>query len=201
MIILRKACLRKACFMWPAVRAWLPAGVRGLVLCSLLGGVLSGLGACGFALRQPVSLSFQTLAVRSASTDTPMVKTLLAGLARQEGLKLVPVSARPQVVLEVLTDTEEKLVRTLSVAGQVREVELRQRFRFTAQDAQGEFLIPPVELIRTRDMSYNERDALAKQVEQDEILEALRQDLLAQVMRRLSSLRISSSCPKNSTSC
>ena len=70
----------------------------------------------------------------------------------------------------------------------MREVQLRVRLRFRVATPGGKLLLPPSDLLLTRDMSYNETDALAKQQEEALLFRALDEDIVAQVLRRLASL-------------
>ena len=49
----------------------------------------------------------------------------------------------------------------------------------------GRELVPPTELLLTRDMSYSEAFALAKAQEEAELLTAMQDDIVQQVLRRL----------------
>ena len=73
-------------------------------------------------------------------------------------------------------------------AGQVREFTLRQRLRFRARTPAGRVLIPETELVLSRDMSYNETDALAKEQEEAMLYRAMQVDIVDQLMRRLAAL-------------
>ena len=74
-------------------------------------------------------------------------------------------------------------------AGQVRELELRVRFRFSLSSAQDRELIAPTELLQIRSLSYIERDALAKEQEEEQLYRAMQDDIVAQVMRRFAAVR------------
>ena len=55
----------------------------------------------------------------------------------------------------------------------------------------GQLLLPASDLLQTRDMSYNETAALAKQQEELLLYRAMEDDIVAQVLRRLSSIKLS----------
>ena len=50
---------------------------------------------------------------------------------------------------------------------------------------------PPADLLLTRDMSYSETSALAKAQEELLLYRAMEDDIVAQVLRRLSSIKLS----------
>ena len=72
-----------------------------------------------------------------------------------------------------------------TAAGQVRELQLRVRFEFQLTSPGGRLLIPPTELLLSRDMSYSESVALAKAQEEAELVAAMQADIVQQVLRRL----------------
>ncbi len=97
----------------------------------------------------------------------------------------------PQVdaVLDILTDQREKSVVGSTAAGQVREFQLRLRFRFKLSTPRGKELIPESEILLQRDISYSESIALSKQEEEAELYRDMQTDVVQQVLRRLASVR------------
>jgi LPS-assembly lipoprotein len=60
------------------------------------------------------------------------------------------------------------------------------RFRLVRPD--GQELIAPSEIVQSRDMSYSETAALAKEQEEATLYRAMQSDIVAQVMRRLAAV-------------
>jgi LPS-assembly lipoprotein len=77
-----------------------------------------------------------------------------------------------------------------TAAGQVRELQLRARLNFRLRTPQGRELIPATEILLSRDISYSETAALAKEQEEDFLFRAMQGDIVDQVLRRLASVRI-----------
>ena len=77
----------------------------------------------------------------------------------------------------------------LDVEAGAGEVQLRLKFNFRAQTPAGRVLVPTAELLLTRDMSYNERDALAKEQEEQLLYRAMQDDIAMQVLRRLAAVK------------
>jgi LPS-assembly lipoprotein len=67
----------------------------------------------------------------------------------------------------------------------VREVQLIYRYAFRVIDRSGTDLIAPANIVLTRDLSYDEANALAKASEEDLIWRDMMNDLSQQVMRQL----------------
>jgi LPS-assembly lipoprotein len=99
--------------------------------------------------------------------------------------------AQAETVFDSLGDAREKTVAASTAAGQVREVQLRVRLRFRVASPSGLLLLPASDLLLTRDMSYNETAALAKQQEELLLYRAMEDDIVAQVLRRLASVKLS----------
>lgn len=152
---------------------------------------LTALAGCGFELRREPELPFKTLALTGFQPDSP----LAAGLRRQ--VKRTPVQllddpARAQVVLEVLHEHRDRTVVASTSVGQVREWQLRLNFDYLIRTADGELLVPKVELRLARDMNYTETTALAKEQEAANLYGAMHSDAIAQVMRRLAAVKVQS---------
>jgi LPS-assembly lipoprotein len=94
------------------------------------------------------------------------------------------------VVLQALDDIREKSVVASTSAAQVREFQLRLKFNFRATTPSGRELIPRVELLLTRDLSYTEVQALAKENEEAELYREMIADVVAQVLRRLAAIQV-----------
>ena len=155
---------------------------------ALLLAALAVVGGCGFQLRRAPQLAFGSIALVGFASDSPLADELRARLAEST---LVPAHpARAGVVLQALNDTRERVVVASTAAGQVRELQLRVRFRFRVSTPAGRELLPPAELLLTRDMSYSESIALAKEQEQAQLYRAMDEDIAAQVLRRLASVRL-----------
>jgi LPS-assembly lipoprotein len=80
------------------------------------------------------------------------------------------------------------VVAGITAAGQVRELTLRSSFTFRVRRADGTELIAPTALGQSREMSYAENDALAKEHEQQFLIRTMHQDIARQVLRRLAAL-------------
>jgi len=149
------------------------------------------LSGCGFALRQPPHFAFSTIYI-GASPGSSLGKELRRNIGFSDGLSVVEDAGRidsAQVVLDVLADQREKVVVGLNASGQVREFQLRTRFRFKLRTPQGKELIPETELLQQRDISFNESAVLAKEAEENLLYREMQTDLVQQLMRRLAAVK------------
>jgi LPS-assembly lipoprotein len=158
---------------------------RTLLTGSLLG---LGLAGCGFELRRPPVMPFRTILLTGFNSRSPLADELRRTLAEVTGV--VDTAATAEVVLHALQDTRERSVVVSTAAGQVREMQLRVRFRFELSTPNERQLLAPVELLQTRDMSYNETAALAKEQEENQLYRVMQGDIVQQVMRRLAAVHI-----------
>jgi LPS-assembly lipoprotein len=143
---------------------------------------------CGFQLRQAPQFAFRTIYVGGAP-NSALVQDIRRGIATARDITIVADPNAAQVILDVLLDRREKVVVGLNATGQVREFQLRTRFRFRVHTPQGKELIPMVELVQQRDIGFTETTALAE--EQGELLlyRDMQQDIVQQLMRRLAAIQ------------
>ena len=158
---------------------------RRSVACSLAAIVLAG---CGFELRRAPTLRFRTIRLTGFRPGSPLAEELMRNIAASQTTRVVESAAQAEVVLEALLDAREKGVVATTASALVREVQLRARFNYVLRASDGRELAVPVEMRLLRDMSYNERDALAKEEEEGFLYRAMQADIVAQVMRRLAAL-------------
>jgi LPS-assembly lipoprotein len=142
---------------------------------------------CGFALRGTPSLPFRTVAMTGFAPRSPLGTELRHRL--EQGAEVLDAPARAEAVLQALNDSREKTVVATTSTGQVREVQLRVRFKFLLSTPGGKLLLPASELLLTRDMNYLESAALAKEQEEITLYRAMDADIAGQVLRRLSALK------------
>jgi LPS-assembly lipoprotein len=161
------------------------ASLRWLLLAFLL----TGLGACGFALRGAPTFVFETVAV------TPERSGGVAGeLSRVLGSRVRPAitpegATPPDVIIDVLGDSRQKVVMGMTAAGLVREFELRLTVNFSVRTPQGKVLLQPTTIYLQRTVSFNETAMLAKETEDIYLNRDMQTDAVQQIMRRLSAIK------------
>ena len=101
-----------------------------------------------------------------------------------------PQGAAGQVVMTVLVDQRERVVVGQTAVGQVRELQLRSRFRFRLRTASERQLLDDTELLLERDISFTETAALAKEAEEALLFRDMQADIVQQVMRRLAAVKL-----------
>jgi len=166
--------------MWSSERRLL-LGAGGALLTATLAG-------CGFKLRQPARVSFSSIALVGFARRSPLADELKRQLQRQ--VQVLETPDKAEVVLQSLDDVREKSVVASTAAAQVRELQLRVKFNFRVRTPGGRELIPRAELLVSRDLSYSETAALAKEAEEADLFREMQSDVVAQVLRRLASVNV-----------
>ena len=152
--------------------------------------VLAGaaLSACGFELRRAPELNFRTVQLIGFKPHSPLADELRQSIGSSQTTTVVEAAAQAQVQLEALADARDKSVVASTATGQVREIQVRARLTFRLRTPAGKELIAPTEIALSRDMSYSESVALAKEQEEALLYRAMQSDIVAQVMRRLAAV-------------
>ena len=148
-----------------------------------------GLSACGFELRRAPELRFKTVQLVGFKPHSTLADELRRSIAGSTTTRVVEAASQAEVVLEAFADSRDKGVVASTTAGQVREVQLRALLNFRLRTPAGKELIAPTEIALSRDMTYNERDALAKEQEEEQLYRAMQSDIAAQVLRRLAAVK------------
>lgn len=150
--------------------------------------VTAALTGCGFHLSATPPLPFQTLyidAPRYASFAGELKRYIASG----DQPKLMARPEEAQVVLQVLSETQEVQILSLTAAGQVAEYQLRYRVAFRLHDNANKDWIPLDEISLRRDLTYDNQAVLAKENEQALLYQSMREDAVRQVMRRMALAR------------
>lgn len=147
------------------------------------------LGGCGFKLRGKQNYAFETIAV------TPEKGAAVASeLSRYLGDMVRPVAPAaggvpPEVIVDILGETREKVIVALNASGQVREYQLRITVRFRMRTSQGQDLIEPTDILQERDVSFNESAVLAKEAEEALLYRDMQSDIVQQLLRRIAAVK------------
>jgi LPS-assembly lipoprotein len=142
-------------------------------------------------LRQAPNFAFNSIYVM-ATDNSAFGAALKRSITSNDKVQVITDAkqiASAQVVLEMLGDQREKVVLSMSPAGQVLEFQLRLRIKFRLRSADGKELIPATEIMQQRDFSYNESAALGKEVEENLLYRDIQSDVVQQVMRRLAAVQ------------
>lgn len=153
----------------------------------LLAVSLLTLAACGFHLRGMTELAFKTIHIQE-SNKTAIGKDLRRSLA-SSGVKLVTAPEEAELHLELMGETTEKRILSLSGGGKVREYELIYRVTLRLRDAASELWGAPQVVEVRRDYSYDDTQLLAKEGEEARLYKDMHNDAAREIMRRLNAIK------------
>ncbi|GGX46059.1 LPS-assembly lipoprotein LptE [Undibacterium squillarum] len=168
------------------MRQWISARCLRLLLSLTAASML--LAACGFHLREPVALPFSSIYI-----GLPVTSPLAAELKRQirstSPAQISDTRQSAQVVLEVLSEKRDKQILSLNSQGRVREYKLIYDFSFRVRTPDGKELMDTVNIQLSRTLTFNEAQVRAKEAEEALLFRDMQNDLVQQVLRRLSVLK------------
>ena len=146
------------------------------------------LAGCGFELRKAPVFAFKSLAVPGNSA---FVNALRRQFRAAGNVELVPAEEqqRADAVLEVLSENRGSAVLSTNSAGQVRELQLRLAMRIRLRTPGGKELLGPTLIEQSRDITYNETAALAKESETELLYRDMQSDIAQQTLRRLAAVK------------
>lgn len=146
------------------------------------------LTACGFQLRGSSDLPFETLYIalpESSELHAQLTRTVQAS----SKTRVVGSAAEAQAVFAVTADNQSKNILSLSSAGRVREYELVRTFAFRVHDARGQELVPAGQIVLRREISFADDQILSKENEEALLRRDMQNDLVQQLLRRLSAAK------------
>lgn len=150
---------------------------------ALLALAAAAVAGCGFELRRPERLPFSRLALTGFQPRSPLAEALRQALPSQ--VRVVAGPGEAEMVLVAIEERFDKTVAASTAGGQVREFRLRVTLRFRLDKPDGSPQLGETRLELTRDMSYSETAALAKQAEEAGLVREMRADLAQQLLHML----------------
>lgn len=147
---------------------------------------LAMLGACGFRLQgqAPLAEKWRVLEIRAVDEQSDFVRAIRRGL---QGAK-VRIETGAPAVLSIERDELIERVASVSARNVPREYELTYIVRFSVRLGD-EQRVQAEDVRVSRDFSFDERIALAKDREREQLRAALAEEAAVIVLQRLASLR------------
>lgn len=160
---------------------------RRLALAAMLAvAAAATLAGCGFQRRIAQPLNYERIALSGFADRSTMADEIRRALPSTA--HIVPNMLESQVVIEAVEDTQKTTVEASTAFGQVRELELHVKLRYRVLDPNGTELLPLADVERFRDMTYDEKDALAKDTELKSLYRDMQSDMAYQLIRVLSAV-------------
>jgi LPS-assembly lipoprotein len=170
--------------------------LKGDLVCLLptafcLAATLFMVAACGFQLRGTATLPFSSIYVQAPPTSvlaTQLKRAVLAG----SGTRIAEQPGEAEVILQIMSELQEKQILSLSGGGRVSEFQLRYRVSFRLTDSKNREHIPASEIVLRRDYSFTDDQALSKESEEALLYRDMRNDAVGQLVRRLQAAKLKS---------
>jgi len=159
---------------------------RRIALAVLAVAAAAALAACGFHRRIAQPLNYERIALSGFADRSTMAEEI--GRALPPTAHVVSSVLASQVVIEAIEDSQKTTVEASTAFGQVRELELHVKLRYRVLDPNGTELLPLADIERFRDMTYDEKDALAKDTEQKALYRDMQSDMAYQLVRVLAAV-------------
>jgi LPS-assembly lipoprotein len=147
--------------------------------------------ACGFQLRgsgAQSNIPFKTIYL-SVPESSPLGVELRRNLRVVGETRVVSDPKEAEAIVDVLSESRDRVISALNTQGRVREFTLIYRMRFRVRDNANHELIPPSDIAVKREISYNESQAIAKEKEEELLYRDMQTDLVQQILRRLAALK------------
>ena len=161
-----------------------------LFLALILAATLTG---CGFHLRGAGSSNLPYKTMHIALPDTADVNIWLQRYINASGsTEIVTDPKAAEAIFQQLGDSRQKTILSVNAQGRVREFRLQLNYTFRVVNQQGQVLVAPNEINLSRDISFDDSNILAKDLEENLLWRDMNSDLVNQIMRRLSIIK-----PKN----
>jgi len=156
--------------------------VRRLASALLLASSLLTAAGCGFHLRGSTQIPFKNLHVQVAETSGFGIE--LKRALRANDVPLRETAKGADANLAILSEIREKKIQSLGGQGRVREYQLIYRVGYSLTSEKG-IITPPTQILITRDISFNDAAALAKEAEEALLYRDMQSDAVQQLLRRL----------------
>jgi LPS-assembly lipoprotein len=155
-----------------------------LVFAVILAAALAG---CGFHLRGTNSGNLPYKSLYISLPETAEVRIWLERYVKATGNTEITEDAKTaEAIFQQLSDSRQKTILSVNAQGRVREYRLQMTYRFRVINAKGQTLVPSNEISLMRDVSYDDSNVLAKDLEEGLLWRDMSSDLVNQIMRRLS---------------
>jgi LPS-assembly lipoprotein len=156
---------------------------RWIVVVALL------LSACGFHLRGAYSLPFDTIYI-ALPESADLRAVLKRNIEASSQARVVDSAGEAQAILSVVADTPVKKILSLNSAGRVREYQLTRNFAFKVSNPKGGDFLPLSAISISREMTFDDSAVLSKEAEEVLIWRDIQNDLVQQLLRRLSTAHL-----------
>lgn len=158
----------------------------GFAVCSWLAMACLLLAACGFHPRGMSEVTFKTISIQgnSLSMSRELRQTL-----KSNGIRLLDYQDDAALLFEMINESNEKRILSLSGGGTVREYELVYKVTFRTRLPNNPIWSEPQTVQSRRNFSYDDKALLAKLDEENKLNADMHSEVVREIMRRLSAIK------------
>ena len=151
-----------------------------LLLCLTL------LSSCGFKLRGNFEMSAALSEISVESDDRLLKEELTTRLEKSGSTGVASKAGTP--TLSVLTSDYERIVRTTDSDGLATGYDFTYTINYLVNDGNGGILQPQAKVVQRRTLQYDPAEQLQAKQEEEFLVEQMREEIVLQVMRKLSTI-------------
>ncbi len=152
----------------------------------LIACLIAGLSACGFHLRGPSEIPFESIFIEG---NTLVISKDLKKSLNTSQVIILDSAKDAELRLELVGEENEKRILSLGGEGTVNEFELYYRVHYRTKLI-GQATWNEVQTVEARrDYTYSDANLLAKQNEEKALNKGMQQAVVNSMMRRLSALK------------
>ena len=152
-----------------------------LLACSLF------ISACGFHIRGPMQLSFNTLSLQGSNLIT--ARELKQSL-EMNGIKYVNNVEDADLTIEILSESNDKRISAIGSDGKVSEYSLTYQIMFRTRLAGDPEWSEPKTVQAIQSLSFSDAAILSKANEEVMLINEMHKDALRELIRRLSAIKV-----------
>ena len=156
--------------------------ILGIVLMSSL-----LLSACGFQLRGMAQLSFNKIFIQGSTLS--ISKDLKRSL-ETNGVKVVTDSEDAELMLELLSEANDKRILSIGGDGKVSEYTLNYQINFRTRSVANALWGDVQTVQASRNFSYTDANLLGKADEEVMLINDMHKDAMSELLRRLTAIKI-----------
>ena len=148
--------------------------------------LLLSLASCGLQLRGMNEATFSSIFIQGKPL---IISKNFEKSLKNNNIKVLNTPENAEILLELMNEENEKRILSLSGGGVVREFELYYRVQYRTKKSGQTLWSEPQTVEARRDFSFSDANLLAKQGEEKRLNENMQQDVISNLMRRLSALK------------
>lgn len=149
------------------------------------------LSGCGFQLRgsAPPSPALQDLYIKTSAPYSEITHNLREYF-KISGIHVVEIQQDAAIVLQILNESENQVLLSVSGTAQTRQYNLVLSISFQVTNNKGTVLVPPQSLSENRTLTVMSDQILGGSNEQIMLYQQMRQAIVYDIMNRLSSREV-----------